>query len=122
MITNNDVEGEYKCTVMLRAIITSSWLTKNIFTHTANVHLTLTVSIRQLICMYFPQSGYVHCIHSRTNCQSIKSSSYSPKQVAHSLLEISASSCSHLYYLLYTYSCSLCLPISAQLSVLFQPL
>ena len=42
-------------------------------------------------CIHFPQSGSVHCIHSCTNWPSIKSSSYSPKQVAHSLLEISAS-------------------------------
>ena len=60
------------------------------FLHTERMYISPLLS-RQLMCIHFPQSGSVHCIHSCTNRPSIKSSSYSPKQVAHSLLEISAS-------------------------------
>jgi len=54
-------------------------------------NLPLLSVLRQLACIHFPQSVSVHCIHSCTNCPSIRSSSYNPKQTAHSPLEISAS-------------------------------
>ena len=62
------------------------------FLHSEQMYISPLLSVsKQLICIHFPQSGSVHCIHSRTNCPSIKSSSYRPKQAAHSLLVISAS-------------------------------
>ena len=47
-MTNNDIEEQYKYIVMLRAVTTVSWLTKNVFAFRTNVHLTLTISVQTI--------------------------------------------------------------------------